>query len=364
VDYPLEQVLAQPWEYPLPDLMERLVRVLEHRIGSYLESGRNQAVDYALEVFRRRGTSAVVTRLLPHFDPLINRHFHGFLELMTHLPDVRFLQPLVNHYRAGESDLLRLIHFICDVHGRPYPRLEAAGEESGGSSTAKGRVRLICRACGGAYEYVPEAVFVDEERIEQRQIPAARDVWTPTRFACKKCGAPVPFDPDERFLNDLFTELLAARLFPPPDGQEALLGNIRLVQFPRLAGRTYNPAHFFKEAERLLSAADTPAQETPSLLELGRFQIEIGAVGEAKQTFLRIVAGPSKCPEALYYLGVIAFQEKNLYEARVHFSRLIQTCGREDFENELDNPVDMAHHYLKLLEKREFKRSHFHLISS
>jgi hypothetical protein len=26
--------------------------------------------------------------------------------------------------------------------------------------------------------------------------------------------------------------------------------------------------------------------------------------------------------------------------------------------------VDMAQHYLKLLEKREFKRSHFHLVSS
>ena len=29
-----------------------------------------------------------------------------------------------------------------------------------------------------------------------------------------------------------------------------------------------------------------------------------------------------------------------------------------------NNPVDMAHHYLKLLDKREFKRSHFRLISS
>jgi hypothetical protein len=136
------------------------------------------------------------------------------------------------------------------------------------------------------------------------------------------------------------------------------------VQFPRLAGRTYNPAHFFKEAERLLSAADTPAQETPSLLELGRFQIEIGAVGEAKQTFLRIVAGPSKCPEALYYLGVIAFQEKNLYEARVLFSRLLAGCTRDDFDNELDNPLEMARHYLKLLDKRDVKRLHFHIVSS
>ena len=61
---------------------------------------------------------------------------------------------------------------------------------------------------------------------------------------------------------------------------------------------------------------------------------------------------------------MIAFQEKNLYEARLYFSRLIQGSTREDFDNELDNPVDMAHHYLKLLDKRDIKRSHFHLISS
>jgi hypothetical protein len=69
-------------------------------------------------------------------------------------------------------------------------------------------------------------------------------------------------------------------------------------------------------------------------------------------------------PLALYYLGVIAFQEKNLFEARVHFSRLTQGWTREEFEGALDNPVDMAHHYLKLLEKREFKRSHFHLVTT
>ncbi len=62
--------------------------------------------------------------------------------------------------------------------------------------------------------------------------------------------------------------------------------------------------------------------------------------------------------------GIVAFQEKNPYEARVYFSRLVSTCQREEFENELDNPVDMAQHYLKLLDKREFKRSHFRLISS
>ena len=44
--------------------------------------------------------------------------------------------------------------------------------------------------------------------------------------------------------------------------------------------------------------------------------------------------------------------------------RLVASATREDFADDLDNPVDMAHHYLKLLEKREFKRSHFKIISS
>jgi len=365
MDYPLEQVLPQPWVYPVQDLMPRLVALLEERLAGYLTAGRREAVDYCLEVFRRAGTTRLVDRLLPHFEPLVNHHYHGFVELMTHLPDVRFLQPLVNHYRAGEEDLLRLIHFICDVHRRPYPELAQGPEaEEETPPVATGMARLLCRTCGGAYQYALELVYVDEERIEQRQIPAPRDVWTPTRFACKKCEAPVPFDPDERFLGDLFTELLAARLFPPGTRDETALSHVRLIQFPRLDGKTLNPAHFLKEVERALEACENAIQEQPYLLELGRFQMEIGETAAARQTFQRIVAGPSKCPQALYFLGVLAFQDKNLYEARLYFSRLISGSVREDFDNELDNPVDMAHHYLKLLDKREFKRSHFHLISS
>ena len=53
-----------------------------------------------------------------------------------------------------------------------------------------------------------------------------------------------------------------------------------------------------------------------------------------------------------------------MYDARVYFSRLVGSSTREDFERELDNPIDMAHHYLKLLDKREYKRSHFQLIST
>ncbi len=364
VDYPLEQVLPQPWLYPVPGLMKRLVEHLVERIDGYIESGRGQAVEFCLEVFRRAGDETVAEKLLPHFETLINHHYHGFVEMMTHLPDACFLQPLVNHYQIGEADLLRLIRFICNVHNRPHPDLEEEAPPDANARTSLGTVRLLCRSCGGGYEYKPGSVFVDEERIEQRQIPTARDVWTPTRFECKKCGAPVPFDPDSRFLNDLFAELLATRLFPPGGGEEDDMENIHLIQFPAFQGKTLNPAHFLKEMERLMESPTDPEGMNPHLLELGRFQMEIGEVEEAKQSLQKIIAGPGKSPLAIYYLGILAFKEKNLYEARVYFSRLISSCTREDFQEELDNPVDMAHHYLKLLDKREFKRSQFRLISS
>ena len=99
-------------------------------------------------------------------------------------------------------------------------------------------------------------------------------------------------------------------------------------------------------------------------MELGKFYLEIGALERARQSFHKVQTGPVNSPLSLYYLGIIAFQEKNPYDARVYFSRLVASSAPEDFESELDNPVDMARHYLKLLDKREFKRSHFRLISS
>ena len=92
--------------------------------------------------------------------------------------------------------------------------------------------------------------------------------------------------------------------------------------------------------------------------------MEIGDWPRAKTVFERILTGPVPFPKASYFLGVIAFQQHDMYEARVHFSQLITSSSREDFERELDNPIDMAHHYLKLLDKREYKRSHFQLVST
>ena len=361
VDYPLEQVLPQPWDYALPGVLPRLRDLMLPRLGRYLAEDRVSAVDYTLEILRHAGGPEHLEAVLPHFDVLINHHYHPFMELMTHIPDMRFLRPLQRHYRAGEEDLARLIRFICDVHNLAAPMLE---EEQMAEAPVTASVRLGCRGCGGAYQYPVEAIYVNEERIEQRQIPGAEDIYTPTAFACKKCGAPVPFDPDPRFLNDLFAELIAARLMPSQEREGSNVGHIHLIQFPRFEGRPLNPAHFLAEMGRVIAGGEVPGKYNGEILELGRFQMETGDVTGAKESFRRLAAGQARAPYALYYLGVIAFQEKNLYEARVHFSRLIQIAGRDEFEQELDNPVDMAQHYLNLLDKREFKRSHFQLVST
>ncbi|MCH7477387.1 MAG: hypothetical protein IIA14_04725, partial [SAR324 cluster bacterium] len=362
MDYPFEQILPEPWEYRVPVVVDRLAEVLKNRLGQYLETGRNQAVDYCLEIFRRQGTPELVELLRANFSPLINHHYHGFVELMTHLPHRSFLEPLLRHHRKGEFEMERLIRFICDVNGVAHPKLLEAEPEPTGKTPAS--PRLPCPACGSAYQYLVATLYVDEERLEQRQIPTARDLWTPQPIACKNCGKPVPFEPDERYLNDLYTELLAARILHVTNKEESPFGHIHLIPFPVLGGRTLHPERFLREVETALAKAGEPGEEVPYLMELGRFNLEIGELGAAKQAFQQVQSGPVNYPLALYFLGVIAFQEKNPRDARIHFSRLIDGFTREEFGDEPDNPVDMAHHYLKLLDKREFRRSHFRLISS
>ncbi|MDH4246390.1 MAG: hypothetical protein OEW39_01075, partial [Deltaproteobacteria bacterium] len=361
VDYPFERVLPQPWMYPLPDLMRRLHAVLRRRFTSYLASNRSQAVDYALEVFRRVGDESLVPALLEHFESLITRHYHSFIELMTHLPHQDFLPPLLSYYREGETDLRQLIRFICDVHSRVYPAAVKVATEDETPVPALSTLRLRCPACGGAYQYRPKQLFVNEDRIEQRQIPTPNDLWSPEPLHCKQCQALVPLAPDERYLADLFSELLARRMMrsEPPAAMNPDL--LMLVSFPKVHGVSRHPEVFM---ESLKAAQGKGAEHIRLMLELGRFRMDTGQREEARGLFTRLLSGPVPCPQALFYLGLIAFQERNLYQARIYFSRLVQTSAPEDFQDELDNPVDMAHHYLKLLDKREFKRSQFQIVDN
>ncbi len=364
VDYPFEQTIPQPWGYGIPTLLDRLVQALSERLGVYLQAGRAQSVDYALEVFRHQGSPGSVDLMLERFDDLLNHHYPQFIEVMTHLPDHRFLVPLLNHYREDEYDLERLIRFICDVHEMPYPEAVAQAESQKSVQRSPTTVRLLCPDCETAFQYPCLELYVNEECIEQRQVPATGDLWTPQRFRCKNCGHEVPFAPDEHYLQDLYAELLAARIVHPAQREELGFNRIQTVSFPIWEGKPLNPAKFLALEREVLEGELEAEQEAAYLFELGRFYVEIGQWEPAKHAMQRILAGAVKFPKALYYLGVIAFQERNIYEARVYFSRLIDSCGREEFERDLDNPVDMAHHYLKLLDKREFKRSHFQLITT
>lgn len=364
VDYPFEQILPEPWLYANGEVTARLIAILRERFPEYLQSGRVQAVDYCLEVFMRQCDEGLLDLLLRHFDTLINHHYNSFIEVMNHLPDGRFLAPLLRHYREGEFEMDRLLRFICDVHRTPHPQELQNEPEKPQQGRLPATVRLICLDCAQSYQYVLTALYVDEERIEQRQIPSPEDLWVPEPYQCKNCKAEVPLQPGADFLAELYSELLAARILHLTDQEASGLNHIHLVPFPVLDGKTLHPDKFLREVEQVIEACTKESERVPYLIEQGKFFIEIGDLERAKQAFQTIQAGPVKCPLALYYLGIIAFQEKNPYDARVNFSRLVATCHREDFADELDNPVDMANHYLKLLDKREFKRSHFRLIST
>lgn len=364
VEHPFARTLPQPWEFRIPALMERLARLLQPRFETYLAMGHGEAVDYCLEVFRREGGAAMIPLMLRHFDGLMTHHYSSFIEFMTHLPDERFLGPLVHYHREGEHDLERLIRFISDVHGLPHPAQLTRESPQSATPERSTSVRLLCHACGGAYQYPVPELYVNLERIEQRLIPSARDLWVPEPICCKKCHAALHLEPDMGFLQDLYTELLASRMLHGAADERSSMEHVHLIHFPVLDGRTLNPADFLLEVQRAIGSAPPTGAAVKPLLELGRFYLEIGHLADARQTLQRILAGPVKSPHALFYMGVLAFQEKNLYEARVYFSRLVSSCSREEFENDPDNPLDMAQHYLRLLDKRDFKRSQFQIISS
>ena len=365
LDYPFEQVLPQPWDYYLPELMDRLDNQLTGRFEGYIKAGRKQAVDYALAVFRYHGSSSMIDKLLEHFEQLVNEHHAQFLDVMAHLPDKRFLQPLTARYREGERDLARLIRFISDVHGLPHPpAVKEQDSPQGASHQMPTSARLVCPHCHSVYQYNFDALYVNEERIEQRQAPESTDLWIPSPISCKNCGTEVPLEPDESFRQDLYAQLAATRILHLRDHTRDTANNVRLIAFPVHDRKTVNPAVFLQNAAQALQGQVEKPEDVQYLFALGKFYLEIGQWDLAKRAFEKILAGPIKYPRALYYLGVIAFQEKNLYDARVYFSRLVASCSPEEFDKELDNPLEMAEHYLKLLDKREFKRSQFRIISS
>lgn len=363
LDYPFEQILPQPWDYRIPQVMTRLETMLKPSFSHFVSGNRQQAVGYSLELFRRVGSESLVELLLTHFDTLINCHYHAFMDVLTHLPDLRFLPFLTRQYREGENDLEQLIRFMCDVHGCEVPLVLPDGKAVKGIESNHSTVRLYCSSCKHAYQYMPHTMYVNEERLEQRQMISPKDIWASHPFRCKNCNSQVPFLPEEQFLMPLYTELLTHRLLQLPEDKNEL-SHVRVIPFPMLGGKSIHPDDFLKKVQEALARGGDSPKEAELLVELGRFYLEIGEMTLARQAFAKVPSGTLKKPWALYYLGVVAFHEKNPYEARVSFSRLVHSSSAEDFEGEQENPVEMAGQYLKLLDQREYKREYFRLIST
>ncbi|MDH4121663.1 MAG: hypothetical protein OEV94_08175 [Deltaproteobacteria bacterium] len=364
-DYPFEQVLPQPWNYQIPGLMERLARLLERRLPYFLNTGRRKAVDYTLEVLRRAGQADAASLLAARFDPLMIRHRQAFLEFISHLPDRRFLAPLVRHTREYDPDQDRLIRFIAAVHGLQAPALpEPAQPRPLGANPTT--ARLVCPSCHSVYHYLLQEVYVSLDRVEQRQIPREEDIWLPAPLVCKNCHETVPFHPDLPFLQELYADILNMRMIHLNHRDNSGPSHLHLIAFPHLDGKPVHPALFLADVQQALAHPDslTPARRALLQTEAGKLYLEMGNREKAREAFQDILTGSERNPAALYHLGLIAFQEKNLHDARVYFSLLVQSCARESFEKDAENPVDLAQHYLRLLDRPDYKRTQFRLISS
>ena len=224
----ISQQLSQPWDIPLPSLLPRLGSLLRKKLPHDVVEGRTAEVEYALEVLRREGHPASIDLTLSWFATLLNQCYDAFLDFMTHLPDARFLPLLQAYYRRGESDVLQLMRFIADVHGLPYPTLDAPG------NTHLGKLRLTCNACQAPYHYAYHRLYINAECLEQRQSLQEKDVWTDQLFWCKRCGGQISFALEAYFLRAIFDALLLLLRFSPNQETPVVSGRLELLAFPTL----------------------------------------------------------------------------------------------------------------------------------
>ncbi len=364
-DENIAQQLPQPWDIPLASLPRRLGGLLRQKLPHDLSAGRTQEVEYALEMLRREGHPDSICLCLNWFSVLLNQCYDTFLDFMTHLPDMRFLPLLQAYYRRGESDALELMRFISDVHGLPHPTLDAP------NNTNLRKLRLTCSTCRAPYHYAYHSLYINADCVEQRQRLLPKDVWTSQKFWCKRCGVQTPFAPEEGFLDAVFNELLQLRFSPT---QESALMSKRLhpIGFPRFEGKVCNPANFLPIAEQWLHSAPQymTAQSTwkttrnEVLLELGKLRIAFKEPSLASQALKQIRENSSQWPYAQLHLGILAFQQGHMPQARACFVNITTRYSPGQFAEEIENPAEMAKDYLEMLDKQTYKRSHLRVLPS
>lgn len=361
IDYPFSRILPQPWNYNIPFLVPKLTGIYKEKFNNIISISHHDEINYALELFKRLPDEEIITLFLRHFTVLINQHYHLFFEFIEHIPDKRFIEKLCQHYREDETDIRQLIEFLCEIHniGVPLTSLEHSNLLSD-----QALVRILCPECHNSYHYKISILYFDQEMLEQRRIFTNKDIWTTDEFICKNCHANLPFKLDKQFLTNLYTEMLTAHLLKLSKEEEKALAIYKPLKFPYYFEKKTPPGIFIKKVKADLKAKRYSAQEEGKLLlELGKLFLAIEKLSEAQEAFRKSLELMGNHPLVLFNLGLIAFRQKNLHDARLHFSRFKALYNNKDFESDEENIYELALNYLEILAHREFKRSTFRIIS-
>lgn len=361
-NYPL--LLPQPWEMELPRLNEDLAEVFCQAVPELIQQERHEDLDYALHLFQQAPSLPIMALLLEHFEVFINQHYLQFFDFIERYPDPRFIPKLIAHYRQGEPSLAQLIYLLCQAHGHPLPTGIGA-ECLTMPPEAPLLARVTCSQCRASYHYELKMLYYDPEALEQRRPFRHEDLWTPDAIHCKNCKAAISLRTDSAFRAQLYTELLTARLLKLSEQEERRLANVKPLRFPAWEQRRFNPELFLAHTRRVLESSGSPPEERAVLLhEMGRFYLDLRQWDTAQDFLRQSLQLPGHPASTLFHLGVIAFQQKNFYDARLHFSQLVETTTEEDFQFEEENFHQLARHYLEIMNRPEIKRSGFRLIPS
>ncbi|MGK5090882.1 tetratricopeptide repeat protein [Deltaproteobacteria bacterium TL4] len=362
-DYPFPSALPKPWKYEIPFVLPKLAEIYKKDFDHLVISAQHEHIDYALELFTKKSDPAVIEMMLKHFPLLINQHFHLFVDFIEQIPDERFIERLKQHYREGEAEIAQLIGLICTLHeieNTLQPQFFQDHPHELGPF-----VRILCPECQASYRYVISVLYFDKELMEQRRFFTNNDLWTSNVLNCKNCNAILPLQVDKSFLSNLYAEVLTAQLLQLNEEEKKLMEPFKPLVFPRYFGKKTNPAIFLKKVEADLRGDRLSILERSELLlESGKLYLALERLEDAQEAFRQSIKLVGNQPHSLFHLGVIAYRQKNIYDARLFFSRLISISAPEDFALEEENLYQLAQHYLEILNRRDFKRSSFKLVQS
>ncbi len=358
--YPFPMVLPRPWQYRIEPLLLQLSHTYDQWFPGLVETRQHEHLDYALELFVRFPNQSVIERALEHFPLLIHHHFNQLLNLIEKVPDERFIPPLLQYYRKGENAVRQLLCLLCLLHHKED--LLPPDEPLEFHQDTDPHVRIYCSACQSGYHYPIHKLYIDAELLEQRRLLQDQDLWFPDVLHCKNCDAQLEFRTDARFRSTIYAEVLTAKMLKLSEEDEHLSA-FTILNFPRVQNRKCNPGIFLQSLDELVQQPNLSSVERAQLfLEAGKLYLSIDDPNKARDALLKSLELAANQPQVLYHLGVLAYHERNVFDARLYFSQLLRICSPEDFLLEEENLHQLASHYLEILDRREFKRSSFKLV--